>query len=32
MNKEWMLYALELLASNTLSKDELKQSVVGSEF
>lgn len=32
MNKEWMLYALELLASNTLSKDELKQSVVGNEF
>lgn len=27
MNKEWMLYALELLASNTLSKDELRHSV-----
>lgn len=32
MNKEWMLYALELLATNTLSKDELKQSVVGNEL
>lgn len=27
LNKEWMLYALEILASNTLSKDELKHSV-----
>ena len=27
MNKEWMLYALEILASNTLSKDNLKSSV-----
>ena len=28
MNKEWMLYALELLAKNLLSKDNLRQNVV----
>lgn len=29
LSKEWMLYALELLAPNLLSKDGLKESVVG---
>ena len=28
MNKEWMLYALELLAKNLLSKDNLRRNVV----
>ena len=28
MNKAWMLYALELLAKNLLSKDNLRQNVV----